>query len=55
MDNMSEHVEVQVGLSSTTFGPEFVSPMDCLVPTKIVEQPSQVFQAQLDSIDEDLA
>lgn len=55
VDNISEHVEVQVGLSSTTVGPEFVSSMDCLVPTKIVEQPSQVFQAQLDSIDEDLA
>ena len=55
VDNVSEHVEVQVGLNSITVGPEFVSSMECLVPTKIVEQPNQVFQAQLDSFDEDLA
>ena len=55
VDNMSEHVEVQVGLRSATVNPKFVSSMDYLVPTKIVEEPSQVFQAQLDSIDEDLA
>ena len=44
VDNMNEHVEVQVGLSSTAVGPEFISSMDCLVPTKTVEQPSQDFQ-----------
>ena len=44
-----------MGSSSNTIGLELNSSMDCLIPTRVEVQPSSVFQAQLDSIDEDLA
>ena len=53
VDNTSVHVEVQVDPDSTIVGPEVVSSMERFVPT-ILEQPGQTFQAQLDSIDEEL-
>nr|POF06377.1 hypothetical protein CFP56_73348 [Quercus suber] len=55
VDNMREHAEEQMGPDSTTAGPELIRPMDGFTPNNIVVQSSQVFQAQVDAIDEDLA
>ena len=55
MEDKGDHVEVQAGLRSSTLGPELISSMKCLITIRIEVLPNPVFQAQLDSIDEDLA
>ncbi|KAK9988680.1 hypothetical protein SO802_028919 [Lithocarpus litseifolius] len=55
VEDGGDHVEVQVGSKSSTIGLELISSMDCLITTRTEVLPSPIFQAQLDSINEDLA
>nr|POF24175.1 hypothetical protein CFP56_06257 [Quercus suber] len=55
VEDEGDHVEVQVGPRSNTIGPELISSTKCLITIRIEVLPNPLFQAQLDSIDEDLA
>nr|POE93905.1 hypothetical protein CFP56_26939 [Quercus suber] len=55
VDNMREHAEEQMGPDSTTAVPKLIRQVDGFTTNNIVVQSSQVFQAQVDAIDEDLA